>query len=92
MESSLIINEASVKKCSAQACLPGSLKPCAETLACEDVFSGHSVSSPIKNTERVLKYGHLVGQSWFRSGWASLLCTEMAAGLYASRGAEMVTE
>ena len=36
MESSLIINDTSGKKCSAQAGLPGSLKPCAETLACED--------------------------------------------------------
>ena len=35
-ESSVIINHASSKKCSDQADLPGSLKPCAETLACED--------------------------------------------------------
>ena len=35
-EELLIINDASVKKCSAQARLPGSLKPCAETVAWED--------------------------------------------------------
>ena len=34
--SSLIINDAGVKKCLAEAGLPGSMKPCAETLACED--------------------------------------------------------
>ena len=38
VESSIIIKVTSVKKCSAQARLPGSLKPCAETLACEDDF------------------------------------------------------
>ena len=37
MESSLIINNVSVKKCYAQAGLPGSLQPCAEALSCEDV-------------------------------------------------------
>ena len=42
MESSLIINTASFKKCSGQAGLPGSLPPCAETLAGEDA---NSVSS-----------------------------------------------
>ena len=36
-ESSVISSDATSKKCLAQANLPGSLKPCAETLACEDV-------------------------------------------------------
>ena len=36
MESSLIVNDASLKECSAQAGLPWSLKPCVETLACEN--------------------------------------------------------
>ena len=36
--SSLIVNNDRVKKCSAQAGLPGSLKQCAETLAYEDVI------------------------------------------------------
>ena len=36
MESSLINNNASVKKCSAQASLPGSLQLYADTLVCED--------------------------------------------------------
>ena len=35
-ETSVRISHASSKKCSAQANLPGSLKLCAETLACED--------------------------------------------------------
>ena len=38
-ESSLIINTTSFKKCSGQAGLPGSLPPCAETLAGEDAMA-----------------------------------------------------
>ena len=37
-ESSLIIDATSFKKCLGQAGLPGSLPPCAETLAGEDAY------------------------------------------------------
>ena len=40
-ESSVIISDSSSKRCSAQADLPESMKPCAETLACEDVLTFH---------------------------------------------------
>ena len=45
MASSVIITNASVEECSAQAGLPGSLQPCAETLACEDAKQRQSTNT-----------------------------------------------
>ena len=52
-------------------------------------ISTPSTTSSLKPSEswessymtKILKCGHLVGQRWFRSGLAELLCAEMATGL-----------
>ena len=52
--SSLIINDDSFKKFSAQAGFPGCLKPCAKTLACEDVFHVQQKNHAVKRINACL--------------------------------------